>query len=390
MLFLLQLFGDNRRVYRGLPRHQFTERKLHYQTLRPGDKKWIPENSLPKGFTKHLINTLKTLMEIAQKEELESAKKIILEVSLSYAMCLLDLGYYEELETVQAFWRKVADDSAGQSPSIFQEVMDYYRKIGERALESLDEKSIVLHRRRPKDVLDDVFRSVGWLGERMLSKVPLEDSPLMLNYEYSSEYDALLNCLLSFEYIYSERHPASYPLIYFDALYVVLRKLIEIYTKDRHRKLEENILSIGYAFLSFAERAIAAKNASGAALAVLRVWDAYEELKDAGLDNQALSVIKPLVRVGILAFDYQDRLESVDFMPKTIHEWISEKLAGSGEQLEGAVMDAYIHGATETRVRHDSAWAFITNLGKRMGTNFGLMFDPSTGQTYPENDPRRR
>ena len=24
------LFGDNRRLHRGLPRHQFTERKLHY------------------------------------------------------------------------------------------------------------------------------------------------------------------------------------------------------------------------------------------------------------------------------------------------------------------------------------------------------------------------
>lgn len=357
---------------------------------RSKDDKWLPDDSLPMGFTHHLIETLQALLEIAEKEGVESAKQEILKVSLSYATSLFSLGYYQELQEVESFWQSVADTSIGKSSKIFKNIVEYYWMLGVEVFDSLEENPTIEKQGGRKDVLDSIFRNVGWLGERMLVKLPLEDSPLMSNYEYSTEYDALLNCLLGFSDIYNRSHPNLYPLIYFDALYVVFRKLVHIYKQQEVRKLDDNIFDIAYAFSSFAEKAIKAKNASGAGLSVVRIWELYVELKRARLDKHAHDAIELLVGIGFLAAAYQNKLERVDFMSKQIHEWIIDKLVSSGESVENAVMNSYIHSAIEISDGHDDAWGFITHLGKRMGTNFGFAFDPGTGEMYPDGDPRRR
>lgn len=351
---------------------------------------WIPDDSLPMGFTKHLVETLHALMEIAEKEGIESAKQEILKVSLSYATSLFSLGYYQEVQEVESFWQRVADTSIGKSSTIFKNILEYYWMLGVEVFDSLEENQDIEKQGGRENVLDSIFRNVGWLGERMLVKLPLEDSTLMSNYEYSTEYDALLNCLLGFSDKFNRNHPNLYPLIYFDALYVVLRKLVQIYKKQEVRKLDENIFDIAYAFSSFAEKAIKVKNASGAGLSVIRIWEVYEELKGARLGKQAHDAIELLVGVGMLAAAYQNNLERVDFLGKQIHEWIIDKLVSSGESVENEVMDRYIHSAIEIKDGHDAAWEFITHLGKRMGTNFGFAFDPGTGEMYPDDDPRRR
>ncbi len=50
-----------------------------------------------------------------------------------------------------------------------------------------------------------------------------------------------------------------------------------------------------------------------------------------------------------------------------------------------SVNDAYLHSDY-----WESKWGFIIEMGKRLGTNFGFMFDWTTGETYPDDDPRRR
>jgi hypothetical protein len=45
---------------------------------------------------------------------------------------------------------------------------------------------------------------------------------------------------------------------------------------------------------------------------------------------------------------------------------------------------------SDTRIIFDSSWEFIVEMGKRLETNFGYMFDWETGETYPQDDPRRR
>lgn len=186
---------------------------------------------------------------------------------------------------------------------------------------------------------------------------------------------------MAFSQIYNHDHPTLYPLIYFDALYVVFRKLTQIREKLEDRKLDEAIFDIADAYSSFAKRAIEANNASGAALAVLSVWRTYKELKEAGLDRIAHDVNKELVGTGILAAANKSKLGKNDLTSGYIHEWIIDQLSDSGEDIEGEVVSSYIRYAFEIEYGYDDAWAFIRTLGNRMRTNFGLNFDPSTGET---------
>lgn len=362
---------------------QITE--TFFKTLPKTTKQWKAEDVLAMKYTEHLIELLETVIEIADKEQLESAKRIVIESSHKIALRLFENGSFSELDKIEEFWQRVADNSIGKSTILFQNIIKYYQEIGEKLFKSLNDKAS-----KPEDsqtIIENIFRYIGWLGERLLIKLPFEESPLFMNYEYSTEYDTYYNCLLSFSSIYDREQPKLYPLIYFDALYVVLKRLAQIYKKNKRSRLDENIFSLAYAFSSFAESAIQAENGRGASLAAVRIKESYDELKKEGLDEEANDVIKLLVRIGMLAAINKDKLQAADFMGKSLDMWVIEELVKSGEEISGEVSESYIKSMGGD---HNKRWGFIVELGMRMGTNFGFMFDPADGKLYADDDPRRR
>jgi len=101
----------------------------------PGNKNsWSPYNYMLRNFTDYLIDLLSTLLEIAEKEVLESAKKITLSVSYGYAEKCFEKRYFFELDLVHKFLRDKADASIGESSIIFLNVMEHYQNIGEEFL----------------------------------------------------------------------------------------------------------------------------------------------------------------------------------------------------------------------------------------------------------------
>jgi hypothetical protein len=74
-------------------------------------------------------------------------------------------------------------------------------------------------------------------------------------------------------------------------------------------------------------------------------------------------------------------------MDKPLDQWVIEELANSREDIADEVLESHIKTSEGS---HEARWGFIVELGKRMGTNFGLMFDPTTGILYADDDPRRR
>jgi len=363
---------------------QITE--TFFKSLPTISKKWKPEDVLALKYTQHLIELLETVLEVADKEQLESAKRIILESSYKIALKLFENRNFSELDKVEELWQKIADASIGKSTVLFQNIIGYYRSIGEMLFKLLTDNAS-LKPIESETIIDNLFRYIGWLGERLLIKLPLEETPLFRNLAYSNEYDDYYNCLITFSDIYNHDQPKAYPLIYFDALIVVMRRLVKIYKNDKKSQLYENIFSIAYAFSSFAEDAIQVENGNGASLAALRVKETYKDLKDAGLDKEANDVIKLLVRVGIIAAAHKDKLETARFMDKPLDQWVIEELANAREDIANEVFESYIK---TTGGSHETRWEFIVELGKRMGTNFGLMFDPTTGMLYTDDDPRRR
>jgi len=174
---------------------------------------------------------------------------------------------------------------------------------------------------------------------------------------------------------------------YFDALYVVIRKLIEIYTETQKPTISENIYSMAYAYVSFAKSAILVGNANGASLASIRIREVYQKLKEASLHKEAKNIISLLLKVGMLSAAHKDKLTRVDFIDQPLNTWVMDVIVKSNEDIRGEVMDSYMDTVWEN---HTGVWGFITELGVRMGTNFGLMFDATNGKIYSNDDPRRR
>lgn len=357
-----------------------------FKSLPIKSEKWKPEDTLALKYTEHLIRLFETVLEVADKEQLESAKIILVELSYRIALKLLGNGKFGELDKIEELWQKIADDSIGKSTVLFQNIIGYYKNIGEK-LFKLHGNNTFLKITDNEKIIENLFRYIGWIGERLLIKQPFEESVLFPNYSYSTEYDEYYNCLMTFSDIYNNDQPEAYPLVYFDVLIVIMKRLISIYIKDKKSQVDRNIFSFAYAFSSFAEKAIQVENARGAAISVKRIEEAYEDLKKAKLDKEANDVIKLLVEIGFIAAGNNNKLDFVDFIGKPLDQWIIEKLANSREDIASEVLESYIK---TSGVDHDLRWGFIVELGKKMGTNFGFMFDASTGQMYAGDDPRRR
>lgn len=344
---------------------------------------WQPEFEILSTYLKHMIDNFDTLLEVSNKEGLETAKSIILNASFSISKKYCSKKRFKDIEKIGEWWQKIADNSIGKSSILFRNIIGYYQEIGTLLFKELASKT--KDKEENERLLENIFRYIGWLGERLLIKLPLEESPLFSNYSYSTEYDDYYNCLMSFSDLYERDKPDLYPLIYFDALIVVMKRLVKIYKEDSKSRLNENIFSIAYSFSSFAEKAILVGNGSGASLAALRIKETYQDLKEAGLDKDARDVIKLLVRIGILAASNKEKLTQAHFMSSSLEEWTIAELSSSGEEISDEVLESHIK-----LVGNDEGWNYITNLGNRMGTNFGLMFDPLTRQLYASDDPRRR
>ena len=347
-------------------------------------EEWTAEKPLSSNYIKHLIEIFDTFIEIAEKEGLESAKRSVLRTSYVITGKLFEINLFDEVDKLCEWWQKIADDSIGRSSILFQDIIKYYSDVGARFFKLVKKTS---RKEQNQRLLENIFVYIGWLGERLLIKLPFEESPLFSNHSYSTEYDDYYNCLMSFGDLYESDAPQLYPLIYFDALVVVAEKLIKVHKTNPNLRLNENIFSIAYAFASFAEKAIQVKNADGASLAVLRIRQIYEALKIDGFDKDANDVIKLLVRLGMYAAMNKNNLPKAGFMSESLDQWVINELSKSGENIDSEVMESYIKTMEGD---HDLRWGFITALGMRMGSNFDLMFDEVTGKTYAQDDPRRR
>ena len=96
---------------------------------------------------------------------------------------------------------------------------------------------------------------MGWLGEQLLIEETPAKKPLMMDYEYVTNYDSLLECLYSIGSELEEKEKDGYPLIFFDAVQVVIRKIIEVYDEyEDVNKFDDDIFSLTHIFYSYANR----------------------------------------------------------------------------------------------------------------------------------------
>ena len=340
------------------------------------EEPWDPDSELLYYYSIYLLENTEMFIEICGEQKIDSLKLKVLGISGNYTDLLLEIDQTNALFPVLSFWKKVADNSIGKSSETFKKIISYYDKCG-KAIFNSNER-----------VLDEVFRNLGWLGERLLSKKEFEEKPLISDIDYYTEYDELMSCIISFGDEF-KRNPSKYPLIYFDAVLVVFLKLILLFIKNKENSdLKENLLDCIFIHYYFAEEAIESGNSRGAGLAVQRIHKYYKELVKNKLDDEVRIALEQLAKISLKAAAFSEKLEKVDFLFEKIDEWAKKKLieTNSPDIISNVLHEGLIKTSDGD---YDLVWKYIIELGHEMQTNFGFMFDWKTGKLYSDDDPRR-
>lgn len=354
------------------------------------NKKWIPEEEIATKFTNYIIEFIDEQFEIAAIQDVTSLQKKLISLTKTLAFELYRRGDLNEVKIVQEYWKRLANESINKNPFVFKEIVSYYKSLNEKVFEDIKGKKPNKPNSRLGIVGDEVieltFKNVGWLAERLLTKKELEVKPLMQDYDYRTELDDVIDLLIFFEDDYVKDHPDLYPLIYFDALEVVYMKLVEIYAGDRdNHELENSIYSLLGVYSYFAESAITVKNIEGASLAATRLSRTFRHAEQNKADKFTKYITEQILRLGAEA----SKAKKKSGFLGNLDDWAIEELKKGKDikVISGEVMEIFIKTMGKDS---EKVWKYITKLGLALGSNFGLMFDWMTGETYAKDDPRRR
>lgn len=342
---------------------------------------------------RHTADASTFFLEACRRHNLQSLSSEFARVTREFVLILLNRSRPDGVKEILKGWKDQADISIQTSDrSLFREIMEGYKKVADIAFDE--------HKKTPKekeDILDECFRHFGWLAERLLTKKGLEAKPMMYDSDYHDEFESLYNALMSFEWKYNNDNPSAYPLIFFDAVHVLFDRLLEIYKK---RPLEEGqsgsidfgdvknwLFDCSYVYASFARDALNVGNANGAALAAMRLHQVNRSALEAKADDVAADIIDLITSTAIRIGTSPEKMAGCD-------------LSNPMEYLERAILESSYRSKISSAVHEsymkfdegpqDAKFEYIKALGRKLNTNFGFMFDPITGQTYSQDDPRRR
>jgi hypothetical protein len=189
--------------------------------LRVNEKRWNPDLQVARRWAQHVTTFVSAVLEVVEKQGMNSVSPIVLQITDDLWPQLAERDEFGALFVVVSYWKRVADNAIGKNKAVFTWIVKRYETVGSWALEQ-----------GHGDILDRSLGDLGWLGERVLEKIGLETKPKMYDTEYSTEYEDVLNILLSFGSLFSDKYPTGYPLICFDSLMVIASKLVELRCKD--------------------------------------------------------------------------------------------------------------------------------------------------------------
>jgi hypothetical protein len=344
------------------------------------NNEWSITSRIIAKYLQHIVTMFSLFLDNGRNSGLEVIQLKIIKPIYEILLILLKRGNFSEIKILLSFLKKTADKSIGKYPIVFTEIMEYYQSLGNITFKMSADKKY-------NDLLEEIFRHLGWLGERLLAQTDIEEKPLMYDEQYSSEYDVLINILLSYSYEYNNNYPNKYPLMYFDAIWVVFEKLVKIYKKTNNVGVKNRLFDCVYTYSSFAIDAIDASNNNGATLASMDLKKSYEYLTNEEVDNVAKDALELMVEVAVKAVSNRDNLKETSFIGWSIEDELKKEIVLSEfpSTVKNAIREVYI----KTNEKHDIVFEFIKQLAFKMNTNFGFMFDYRTGEMYPDDDPRR-
>ena len=325
--------------------------------------------------TQALINYYKTVLEnadeLARSVGLRSVSIELLNSSSRVSDILIDNKHYSQVNTLFEYWQNLASEMLRNDPIIFKGCVGIMGEVG-RTLLRTDKASW----KDIGDSVDNISRSLGWLGERLLEKPP-ERRALMNNHAYSTDFDEVMNAVLEIGWGIRSDRPDVYPLIHFDSLYVIANKLADYVTDEDYNNDNGNSLfSLMYDVYSCGESAVIAKNMEGACLALLRLEEHFKIAEKHNLDQHAQNTLEEILRLGALAAGH-DLQGIAHFMISRNATNLSEASVDVlGKHARGYNLD---HEASEILIKlatgggdYNKVKRYLADAGKAIGTDFGM------------------
>jgi hypothetical protein len=334
---------------------------------------WDPYDGLAEKYLKFLTDYVKILLELSEKHQLNIGKIKLLNATERVAKEIVQRNRQFEMMVLFDFWKDVGGVSISKSDEVFTTIINNYKEIIDYYF---DHKQI-----RDNEALKGIFRSLSWLGRRLLRKENIFDKPTMRGEYGSDTFNLLLGTLLSYESEYNNNHPDSYPLLYFDAIEVITKQLLELYVDPEKKWLKSNIIDCVFVFYSFGQAAISVQNEEGAALATLRLGQLYKESLKLNAHDVGGEIADLLVRLGGHAAANLKKLTGKNFLGCRLEQYVIKFLREKipdfnyGKELERVVLDIILPGEGD----HDIRWNYVKELGKALQTNFGMNFDWRNG-----------
>jgi hypothetical protein len=333
----------------------------------------IADGAKDKDYQSRLVRyyseVLRHSTDIALQGALSSPLRYLVDSSRNVHEVLIQAKRLSTAEPIRSYLKDTADRSMGVMPSVFTQIMNAYREIGSDMMrtEELGWEDV-------QSLLDDVFRHLGWLGERLLDRGAPEVRPIMHDDEYETEFGSLINALLGIGGGYDRPRSDKYPLIYFDALYVIARSLTPYYRPGDKSKgnseIGDMLFTLMYEKQSFAEAALKVRNSNGLALALLRLTDHARLARDAGLQEQVNDVMDALLDVGVLVASVGDDLPRSDLNSGNLADEIKDTITDYADPSDLVKEAREILIKFKPEVKHDVASAYVKDVGIALGVDW--------------------
>jgi hypothetical protein len=339
---------------------------------------WGANSFIYGHLIEHLLMWISFLIEECRKEGSSRLAGYVYGFTDQIASEAVKKGDLQAAKRIISYWKLEADQALSGDTRTFIQLIGLQRKLGEELFSEQDDGS-------KAEMLNEVFRSLGWLGERLLEK-GIEKKPLMQDRDYETSYDALFEAILTFDDLYKRQRPKDYPLIFFDAVSVFFEGLLKEMKKHTDKairqKIYEHVFDCAYVYSSFATTAIQAGNGSGASLAAVKLVERYKELRenadDEKLDKDARDTMGLLLDLGLGAAGQPVKNTSADFLPEGIEKRMLDILSAApaeySQDLASQVFEGFIRF---DRARNlEGGKEFIKKLGAARNSDFGLNLSP--------------
>lgn len=325
---------------------------------------------------RHVAESLREFLEACRKHNSQSLAPYFIRATQRIALELMGTKHADATLEIMKTWKAQADIAIQESDrALFRDILQGYQEVGDLALKRDKEAP-----KERNEVREECFRHLGWLAERLLTKKGLEERPIMYDTDYYDEYGTLHNTLFHFSHKYNYDYPDLYPLIFFDAIHVLFNKMLDVYTQNAapekasiRGEAKVRLFDCAYVYASFAQKAIAAGNADGVALAAVNLKQIHRSALEAGAEDAAQDSIQLIVRLAIECAANPEKVAGSEILrlPQGLEDIILNSTFTA--EIRSEVFESYLPGKIEGDYK--KKWAYIKELGTKMGTNFGLNFD---------------